>query len=323
MIQHDSFFENQLHFVNHRLGQFIHFNSATFQFCDTDMNDWEHGVENDGEPRRYPFDPSAFAPDKLNCAQWAEASSLLGAKFSALTAKHHEGFCLWPTKTTPHSVASAAVKTDVVGEYLEAYRSRGIEAGLYFSMLDLTHHIGKHSCTKEQVEFTKQQFYELLTGYGKIPFIITDGWQSDWGGPLYKDMPFEEMNAFVKSIQPDCLLINHSCETSLAHSDIVFYENAAGQNVEQTFNGPGCAGNILTSHWFWRKTDPTSELKSAKWAVDKINDMNRHNVAFLLNASPNIHGTIDDNMVARFEEIGRAYKAPAPLVSMPDGWLTR
>lgn len=190
-------------------------------------------------------------------------------------------------------------------------------------MLDLTHHIGKHSCTREQVEFTKQQLSELLTNYGEIPFLIIDGWQSEWGGPHYQDMSFEEINTFVKSIQPSCLLLNHSCETSLAHTDIVFYENAAGQEVEKSFHGPGCAGNILTSCWFWRFTDPSSELKSAQWALDLIHHMNQHNVSFLLNASPNIHGKIDDNMAARFEEIGHGFQRPAPLISIPDGWLTR
>ena len=322
-MENDFLIRKQIEFVNYRLGQFIHFNSATFQFNSTEMKDWEYDVENFQTARKYPFDPKDFCPDELDCAQWAEASHLLGAKFAALTTKHHEGFCLWPTSTTSHCVSSSPVSTDIVGEYLEAYRSRGIKAGLYFSMLDLTHHIGKCSCTKEQIDFTKKQLSELLTNYGPIPFLIIDGWQADWGGPSYKDMPFEEINSFVKSIQPSCLLLNHSCETSLAHTEIVFYENAAGQEVDDTFSGPGCSGNILTSCWFWRSSDPTSELKSVQWAIDKINQMNKHNVSFLLNASPNIHGKIDNNMMMRFEEIGNCFKEPNPLTFIPKGWIIR
>jgi len=322
MTQHE-LIERQKWFVNLRLGQFIHFNSATQQFYKTSMNDWEDDHANKGAPRKYPFNPQDWNPSELDCAQWAKASKAMGARFAALTAKHHEGFCLWPTATTEHCVRNSTCKRDVVAEYLDAYRAQGIEAGLYFSMLDLTHAIGRHKCTPADVDFTKRQFEELLTNYGEIPFIIIDGWQALWGGPSYANMPFEEMDAYVKSIQPNCLLINHSCETTLAHTDVVFYENAAGQNAAEDFVGPGAAGNILTRHWFWREKDTKRRLKSAKWALEKITGMNAKNVAFLINASPNRFGLIDDNMVERFEEIGKRYHVPSDIKEIPAGWLTR
>lgn len=318
------FISLQKQFVNYRLGQFIHFSSATQQFYNRpDVIDWEFEHENDGIPRAYPFDPADWAPEKLDCRQWAEISKAMGARFAALTTKHHEGFCLWPTKTTEHCVRNAAVKTDVVKEYLEAYRSQGIAAGLYFSMLDLTAGIGKRGCTKEQLEYTKEQLYELLTQYGKIPFLIIDGWEAEWGGPSYGDMPFEEIDAFVKKLQPECLLTNHSCEVSLAHSDIVVYENAAGQEVPDSFQGPGCAGNILTKQWFWKETDSTAELKSAKWALDKIYAMNDHNVSFLINMSPNRLGLVDDNLAERLREIGSRVQLREALEEVPKQWMYR
>lgn len=310
-------------FVNLRLGQFIHFNSATEQFHNTNMDDWEYDHENHGAPRKYPFSPSTWNPDQLDCEQWADASKKLGARFAALTAKHHEGFCIWNTQTTEHCIRNAACKRDIVAEYLEAYRKAGIVPGLYFSMLDLTHEIGRRKCTRQDVEFTKAQLRELLTNYGEIPFLIIDGWQANWGGPSYENMPFEEIDTFVKTLQPQCLLINHSCETSLKHTDIVFYENAAGQEVANGFMGPGAAGNILTNHWFWHDTDADMELKSAQWALKKIQEMNARNVTFLLNASPNHHGLIDPNMVKRFAEIGKEIHYPPELHNLPDNWMVR
>lgn len=315
--------DRQKWFVNLRLGQFIHFNSATQQFYKTKKNDWEDDHENKGTPRKRPFNPHDWNPSDLDCAQWAKASKAMGATFATLTAKHHEGFCLWPTATTQHCTRNATCKRDVVAEYLDAYRVQGIEAGLYFSMLDLTHAIGRKKCTPADVDFTKRQFRELLTNYGEIPFIIIDGWQTAWGGPSYTNMPFEEMDTFIKSIQPNCLLINHSCETTLAHTDVVFYENAAGQNAADDFKGPGAAGNILTKHWFWREFDTAGELKSTDWALEKIKEMNTKNISFLLNASPNRFGLIDDSMVARFEEIGKSFRTTAPVKDIPQGWLTR
>ena len=317
-------FERQKWFVNLRFGQFIHFSSGTVQFADSPVKDWEDAHENCNQPRQYPFDPKDWNPAQLDCDQWAAASAAMGASFGCLTAKHHEGFCLWPTETTPHSVASATNKTDVVAAYLEAYRKAGLAAGLYFSTLDLTHKIGRKKCTPEDVEFTKQQLKELLTRYGEIPFLVIDGWNAPWGGPVYEKLPFEELDAFVKSIQPECLILNHCCETSLAHTDVVFYENAAGQEVEDGFVGPGAAGNILTNkNWFWRRGDDSAKLKSADWALQKIKEMNEKNVAFFLNASPNPQGLIDENMVARFREIGARYQKPAPLEELPAGWLMR
>jgi alpha-L-fucosidase len=315
--------ERQKWFVNLRLGMFIHFNSATFQFNSTEIKDWEYDHENNGLDRKFPFHPEDFNPTLLDCRQWAKAAKTMGASFAALTTKHHEGFCLWPTKTTEHCIRNAANKTDVVKEYVDAFRSEGVIPGLYYSMLDLTQQINRKKCTREDVAYTKNQLTELLTNYGEIPFIIIDGWQAHWGGPSYENMPYEEIDAHIKSIQPNCMLLNISCESNLNHTEIVFYENAAGQEVEDEFQGPGASCNILNDCWFWRKTDPDMELKSAAWAVDKIKDMNNHNVTFILNSSPNTMGLIDDNFLQRYKEVGERYQKPKDIDDLPSGWKMR
>jgi len=80
--------------------------------------------------------------------------------------------------------------------------------------------------------------------------------------------------------------MNISCESNLNHTDVVFYENAAGQEVEDEFQGPGVSCNILTKTWFWRCEDSESILKSSEWVIKKINDMNKPNVTFILNEKP-------------------------------------
>ena len=94
---------------------------------------------------------------------------------------------------------NSPVKTDVVREYLEAFRIQGIKAGLYFSILDLTQGIDRRGCSAKNKEYIKGQLTELLTNYGEIPFVIVDGWQSPWGGPSYEELPFEEVNGWVKA----------------------------------------------------------------------------------------------------------------------------
>ncbi|WP_326069218.1 alpha-L-fucosidase [Paenibacillus chibensis] len=320
---HEELLQRQLWFVNQRFGMFIHFNSATYQFCDHEMIDWEYGHENDNEPRRYIFDPKDWNPEALDCSQWAKAAKSAGMTFAAMTAKHHEGFGLWPSRYTDHCIKNATDRRDVVQAYLKAFRDEGIEAGLYFSMLDLHHQINRKKCTPQDKEFIKNQLTELLTEYGEIPFLIIDGWNAHWGGPSYDHLPFEEIDELVKRLQPQCLLMNISCEPNLDHTDIVFYENAAGQEVDEAFAGPGASCNILTNSWFWRTTDTGMELKTADWAMDKIKEMHRHNVSFLLNGAPNRHGLLDPNVLDRFKEIGERYRKPSGLDGIPEGWVYR
>ena len=108
--------ENQKKFIDLRFGTFIHFNSATVQFPEGDVVDWEYDCENGGQPRRFPFSEKDWNPVHLDCAQWARAAKSAGCRFAARTPKHHEGFDLWPSAYTEHSVKNASIRTDVVAQ---------------------------------------------------------------------------------------------------------------------------------------------------------------------------------------------------------------
>lgn len=313
----------QKNFINLRFGTFIHFNSATAQFHASEIIDWEYDHENGSQPRKYPFSPADWNPQALDCAQWAAIAKSAGCRFAALTTKHHEGFALWPTEYSEHSVKNAGRKTDVVAEYLAAFRQAGIVAGLYFSILDLTAGIGRRSCTPEQKKLIKGQITELLTRYGQIPFLIVDGWNAPWGGPSYEDLPFEELDALVKSLQPGCLLMNIGCSQGLSGTDVVFFENAAGQEVEGAFAGPGVSCNKLTGTWFWRDEDPTTPTAKPDWALEKMAEYFPMNCNFVLNLSPNPQGRVDNNLAEAFAVIGAGLRLPVPLEELPQGWLKR
>ncbi len=317
--------QNQLKFINLRLGTFIHFNSASVQFhASPDVEDWEFFCENGGKPRKYPFNEKDFAPQVIDTDTWADMAKAAGCRFAALTTKHHEGFCLWHTEATEHSVKNATVTTDVVAKYLESFRKVGIEAGLYFSILDLTEGISRNKpFTEENALFIEQQVTELLTRYGKIPFLMVDGWNSPWGGPSFKDFPFSRLDSLVKRLQPDCLLMNIGWPYSLAGSDVVFYENAAGQELSGEFSGPGVSCNKLTDTWFHRDEDRETPTKSADWAVEKAHAYFQKNVNFMLNISPDEYGCVDQNLIDTFREIGKKIQFPAPLETIPNGWLKR
>ena len=115
---------SQLAWQHDELALFLHFGVNTF----TDR-EWGDGKES----------PAIFNPAALDARQWARAAKAGGFRAMVLTAKHHDGFCLWPTKTTNHSVASSAFRGgrgDVVREFVEACRSEGLKPGLYLSPWD-------------------------------------------------------------------------------------------------------------------------------------------------------------------------------------------
>jgi alpha-L-fucosidase len=300
----------QLEFLNLRFGMFIHYNMSTF-----------HGEEW-AKPNH---DPASFNPTSLDCDQWARAAVSAGMKYGVLTTKHHDGFCLWPTQTTKFSVASSPYRGDVVKEFADAFRRHGLKVGLYFSIMDFTHDINRGTITAEKIKLAKDQIRELLTGYGEVICLVFDGWNSPWGGPDYKEVPYEEIYALIKGLQPSCLVINHDGIPNLSHSDVVHFEETYGQwccprNVVPSQQGPVLQGpdEEKDPQWFWKPYHTGAKCKSVGWVVrEHLEYLNAQNCNLLLNCAPNPSGTMDANVVARLAEIGRAWRPPALLKALP------
>lgn len=242
-------------------------------------------------------------------------------RFAVLTTKHHDGFNLWDSAYTDYDIGSARLKTDVVAEFVEGCRAEGILPGLYFSMLDVKHQITSSSCTDSDVEFIKAELRELLTGYGEIPFLIFDGWNAYWGGPHYRELPYEEIVNLVHTYQPNCLVINISCESNNSHSEIAMFESAAGQQVPDWFRNVNISCNTPSAHWFWCDSYPNSEFKDVDWVLSRnVIPFESSNTVFILNCSPNKEGVLIDKYKKLLADIGAGYEKPADVTDLPEEW---
>jgi len=173
---------------------FLHFGVNTF----TDR-EWGDGKE----------DPAIFNPSALDARQWARAAKLAGFRAMILTAKHHDGFCLWPTATTRHSVASSPFRGgngDVVREFVDACRAEGLRPGLYLSPWDRNH--PTYGDSPRYNDVYAAQLTELLTRYGELAEVWFDGANGE--GPNGKRQEYDWPRVFglVRRLQPNAVMFS-------------------------------------------------------------------------------------------------------------------
>ncbi|MGV3615504.1 MAG: alpha-L-fucosidase [Fimbriimonas sp.] len=293
----------QQEFLDLRFGMFLHFNMATFQ--DREWGD--------------PLGPTeAFDPAHLDTDQWARAAKSAGMTYGCLTTKHHDGFCIWPTKTKSDSILQTPKKLDVVRAYADSFRKAGLKVGLYYSILDLRGDIRHHNVTREKIDRIKAQLTEILTNYGEINLLIFDGWDAPWSRIPYDEVPFVEIYAHVKRLQPNILICELNASeypgTALYYTDLKAIEQNAGQRLADDSEVPAISCVTLTDGWFWKRSDEDAELKSVDTVVNEwLIPLNNRHCNLILNAAPNRDGRFSPNMLARLEEIGKAWRHGGPM----------
>lgn len=146
-----------------------------------------------------------FNPVKLDCDQWVQAVKSAGMKGMILTAKHHDGFCLWPSKYTEHSVKNSPYKGDVVKEAADACRRGGIKFGFYLSPWDLN---SKLYGTDEYNDYFCNQLTELLTGYGDIFCVWFDNACGEGPNGKRQKYDFPRYIELIRKYQPNAVIFN-------------------------------------------------------------------------------------------------------------------
>ena len=297
-------------YVDLRFGMFIHFGILTYTGA------W-------AEPG---LPINMFNPTGLNAGQWADAAVAAKMTYGVLTTRHHDGFALWPSTVGNFSVRNIPWMNgqgDVVRAYVDAFRAKGLQPGLYYSIWDSTQGTGNGSggttggaitITSAHMAYVRQQLTELLTNYGPIPILIIDGWSWRMG---HKAAAYEEIRALVKSLQPNCLLTDHTHLQDPWEVDIVNFEEPRGAfvpsgntyagNQEQKINATG--GN----DWFW-SPNIGGLMTVTNIVTDHLRVLEPRWTNFLLNCPPNRQGLMDAAIVTRLTEVGQAW---SPNTSRP------
>jgi alpha-L-fucosidase len=181
----------QLRWQKLELTAFFHFGVNTFS-----NREWGTGKE----------DPKIFNPSKLDANQWVKVAKDAGFKQVILTAKHHDGFCLWPTKTTQHSVKNSPWKNgngDVVKEVADACKKQNIGFGIYLSPWDRNSPLYG---TDVYNDFFVKQLTELLTNYGRIDEVWFDGANGEGPNGKKQVYDFDRWYQLIRKLQPSAVI---------------------------------------------------------------------------------------------------------------------
>lgn len=285
-------------FVDLRFGMFIHFGILTYTGYWAGPN----------------LDITQFNPTGLDPGQWAEAAAAAKMKYGVLTSKHHDGFALWPSAASKFNVGHIPWKGgqgDVVRAYVDAFRSHGLLPGLYYSIWDTTQGVSEGSLTPEKLAYVKTQITELLSNYGPIPILVMDGWSWQMG---HQAIAYEEIYNLVKSLQPNCLLTDHTHLAEPYNVDIVNFEEPKGAWAPKDNTYPAQQGTKVNSHggndWFWGPN--IGGFMSASDIVTRhLGDLEPKWTNFLLNCPPNRTGVMDESIVTLLKEVGATW-SPNP-----------
>ena len=310
---------SQLAWQRDELAMFLHFGVNTF----TDR-EWGDGHE----------DPAIFNPTQLDARQWARAAKAGGFRAMILTAKHHDGFCLWPTATTDHSVAKSRFrdgKGDVVREFVDASRAEGLKVGLYLSPWDRNH--PAYGDSPRYNDIYAAQLTELLTRYGPLAEVWFDGANGE--GPNGKRQVYDWPRVWstVRRLQPNAVMFSDAgpdvrwCGNergiagdpnwSTVNPTVVTYPGQSGPGIEESLQHGDPNGSVwrpaevdvsIRPGWFYHPAED-ERVRTVGGLVDVYFSSVGRNGKLLLNVPPTRDGLLHATDVSRLAGFRQALGA--------------
>lgn len=295
-----------------------------------------------------------FNPDMYDPHEWAKMAKAAGMKYVVLTAKHHEGFCLFDSKYTDYKSTNTPYGKDLVKEYVEAFRAEGLKVGFYYSLIDWHHpdytidsnhpqrqtsdtayvRLNKGKDMKKYQEYMKNQVRELLTNYGEISIIWFDFSFPGKNGKGRADWDSENLLKLARSLQPG-IIVDDRLDlkdveggwdfTTPEQVKVTKWPEVNGKKVMwetcQTFSGS----------WGYYRDENT--WKSKAQLLELLIESVSKGGNLLLNVGPTARGNFDSRAQDRLSGMGEWMKyngrsvygcteAPAGFVTPPNTLLT-
>jgi alpha-L-fucosidase len=280
------------------LGAIIHFGPNTFM-----DREWGDGTA----------DPSVFNPSSVHPEQWMQAAKSAGIKYVVIVAKHHDGFCLWPTAKSTYSVKSSPWKQgqgDLVRDVAAAARKYGLKFGVYLSPWDRHEPSYKDSAAYDGYYLT--QLNELVTGYGELVEFWLDG-----AGSVGHVYDFDRYVDNLRVYQPNTVAFADAA--LLKYGDIRWVGNEEGVASEDNWNVLDLRGYLRyrpaeadtplrKEHWFWHPNDEKS-LKSVSELMDTYHQTVGRGAQLMIGLAPDNRGLLPDADVQRLKEFGEAVRS--------------
>lgn len=315
-------------YVEARFGMFLHWGLYSIPARGEWMRSFEKLTDEEYERYFREFDPVDYDPKK-----WTKAAKEAGMRYMVLTAKHHDGFCLFDSRYTDFKATNTKCGRDLIKEFVEAVRAEGLKVGLYYSLLDWHHEDYPHfsdgahpmyhnpAYTDEgrvwerYVEYLHNQVKELCTNYGKIDILWFDYSFGEYSGEKWEATKLVNM---VRELQPG-VIIDNRLEVSGAglgslasgkplpyHGDFVSPEQIIPQEGIRDVNGdPLIWEACFTMNDSWGYNLRDKYFKPAPMLIKKLVECVSKGGNMLLNVGPDAKGNFPEESAAILKEVGK------------------
>lgn len=297
-------------FMSLRFGMFIHWGPVS-------LRGTEIGWSRHKEVPAADYDTlyKVFNPTKFNADEWVKTASDAGMKYLTITAKHHDGFCLWPSAYTDYNIMATPFKKDVVGLLAKACKKYHIKFCIYYSVLDWHHPeypvdnpndpvngIRKNAHMEKYVAYMKNQLKELIKNYDPYMLWFDGPWEKPWTPEMALDM-----YTYLKSLKKD-VVINNRLGKGFSGMDgkgtplfLGDYDTPEQRIGDLNMNTPWETCMTICEQWAWK---PNDKMKSLATCIETLAKTAGGNGNLLFNVGPRPDGLMEPEQVARLKEMG-------------------
>ena len=294
-----------------RFGMFIHWGPVSLK--GTEIG-WSRGKQI--PTAEYDALHKSFDPVKFNADQWVKIAKDAGMKYIVITSKHHDGFCIFDTKTTDYDIMSTPYGRDVVKQLADACKRHGVRLCFYYSILDWYHPhytpenmkqggpgyalpAGEKPDMDKYVAYMKEQLRELLTNYGDIGVIWFDGeWEKPWTEARGRDL-----YQYLRSLKSDVIINNRVAKARRSEKGMFAGDHDTPEQEIGRFQRERLWESCITicRQWAWK---PNDQMKSLGQSLRTLITCAGGDGNLLFNVGPMPDGRIEPRQVDRLREMG-------------------